>query len=143
MAAERASAPLLRVGPFFHGGVPGLEIDHLLVSATRIGLRYHYLRPDTPYDPNWVYATTDVGVTEAFAHRNLRGGHRPVPGDVYEVEPGGGAGIDPAYDMFPEVFLRSSWLPDGTPSSAEAAALPAPGRSQPSRHSRTTPPELA
>jgi hypothetical protein len=35
VAAESASAPLLRVGPFFHGGASALEIGDLLVSATR------------------------------------------------------------------------------------------------------------
>ncbi|MGH3611516.1 MAG: hypothetical protein ACRDRK_02630 [Pseudonocardia sp.] len=103
---QAATTPLARWGPFFHGGVPGKDVGELLVPAARLGSHYHYTADVTTYDPGWVYATTDVGVADAYASRYLSGDGRAMPGDVYEVEPGGGMEIDPDYDMFPEAFLR-------------------------------------
>lgn len=92
--------------PFFHGGVPGSNVNGVLLPAARLGLRFRYLTPGAEYDPNWVYLTSDEGVAHAYASRYVTGGGERRPGDVYEVQPIGGVQVDPDYHPFPEAFVR-------------------------------------
>lgn len=79
----------------------------ILVSAASLGITYSYNMPDAPYDPRWVYFTTDEGVAQAYASRYVDGfGQRP-PGDVYEVRPLDETRPDPDNRGFPATFRRS------------------------------------
>lgn len=104
---QAATTTPARWGPLFHGGVPGKQVGELLVPADRLGAQYTYAFAEaTTYDPTWVYATTDVGVADAYASRYLTADGHVIPGDVYEIEPGGRVEVDPDYDMFAGAFLR-------------------------------------
>lgn len=53
-----------------------------------------------------MYVTTDEGVAHDYASRYVAGDGRPIPGDVYEVQPVGGVQLDPDAVLFPESFAR-------------------------------------
>lgn len=91
---------------WFHGGAPGLRPGTVLVPAATLGLGFHYHDPDAPYDPRWVYLTSDEGVARAYASRYLDGFGRRPPGGVYEVRPLDEPRTDPDYRASPTTYRR-------------------------------------
>lgn len=83
---QRSPEPSSSTGPYFHGGVPDKEPRDVLLPATQLGFRYNYHALGAPYDPGWVYLTTDERVASAYASRYLDGHGRAIPGDVHEVQ---------------------------------------------------------
>jgi hypothetical protein len=92
--------------PYFHGGVPDKEPGEDLLPAERLGLKFQYLMDQAPYDPRWVYLTSDEAVASAYASRYLDGSGHPAPGDVYEVEPLDSPRVDPDHHVFPDAYSR-------------------------------------
>lgn len=103
---QRSPEPSSSTGPYFHGGVPDKEPRDVLLPATQLGFRYNYHALGAPYDPGWVYLTTDERVASAYASRYLDGHGRAIPGDVHEVQPMDRPQVDPDYHLFPDIFLR-------------------------------------
>lgn len=105
-AAAEAAPPA--AGPFFHGGVPGLKPGDLLLSARQLGIAFQYHASSAPYDPSWVYLTTDEGAAQGYASRYVEfPSNRTGYGDVYEAEPLDVPSSDPDYSLvFPDAFVR-------------------------------------
>lgn len=76
------------------------------MPATTLGLGFQYHQPDAPYDPRWVYLTSDEGVARAYASRYLDGFGRRPPGAVYEVRALDEPRTDPDYSEFSTVYQR-------------------------------------
>ncbi|MBE8519248.1 hypothetical protein ILP97_17295 [Amycolatopsis sp. H6(2020)] len=94
---------------YFHGGVPGLAVGDVLVPASELGISVQYFSPYAVHDPAWVYVTTDEAVAAAYASRYQLLGGRPVPGDVYQVQPVGTLRENPDYGgHFPGTFLPAA-----------------------------------
>lgn len=94
-------------GPYFHGGVPGKSPGDMVWSAQRLGFAFQYRASEAPYDPSYVYISTDVNVATTYASRYVDFySNREGYGDVYEVEPLETPQADPDYHVFPEVFVR-------------------------------------
>ncbi len=98
---------------YYHGGMPGLKKDSVLLShkaAVAEGMTSMFPgawggRPGGAYSPDRVYFTTDIDLARSFAHSLRTDTGR---GHLYEVKPRGRVEVDPDYAIFDDVFMAPS-----------------------------------